>query len=147
MNQETPNPNSLASLLRELRSETTTLLQQEVTLAKTELSEKLSAMGRNAAQLAVGGFVAYAGAIVLLFGLGDLIGVLLVHAGVEPSLATWIPRVAVGLIVILIGWSMLAKAKKALSSETLVPEQTVQSLRENKEWAQAKLHHSHEPSV
>jgi hypothetical protein len=147
MNQENHNPNSLVSLLRELRSETTTLLQQEVALAKTELNEKLSHMGTQAAQLAAGSFVAYAGALVLLFGLADLIGVLLLHAGVEESLAAWIPRVAVGLIVALIGWSMLAKAKKALASEKLVPERTVESLRENKEWAQSKLHHSHEPST
>lgn len=147
MNTEPSNPHSLGSLLRELRSETTTLLQQEVALAKTELGEKLSSMGRNAAQLAVGGFVAYAGAIILLFGLGDLIGVLLLKAGVDETLAAWIPRVAVGLVVALIGASMLMKAKKALAAESLVPDQTVDSLRENKEWAKTKLRHSHESSV
>ena len=75
MNPESPNPNSIPTLLRDLRDETTTLLRQEVALAKTEMKENVSRMGSHAAQIAIGGFVAYAGIIVLLIGIGHLLGV------------------------------------------------------------------------
>src|SRR4051812_47780781 len=99
MSTETHQPNSIVTLLQTLRDETTTLLRQEVKLAKVELTEKLSHMGRNAAQLATGGLVAYAGAILLLFGLGDLVGFALIRMDVDPNMAQWISRLIVGLIV------------------------------------------------
>ena len=65
MNSES-NPNSIPSLLRDLRDETTTLLRQEVALAKTELKENVSRMGSHAAQIAVGGFVAFVTSMLLV---------------------------------------------------------------------------------
>lgn len=142
MNPESPNPNSIPTLLRDLRDETTTLLRQEVALAKTEMKENVSRMGSHAAQIAVGGFVAYAGIIVLLIGIGHLLGALLIRAGLDAQVAEWLAPSIVGLIVAIIGWMMLAKAKHAMTHDDLAPKQTIDSLRENKEWAQSKLHHT-----
>jgi hypothetical protein len=142
---DTENPHSLGNLLRELRTETMTLLRQEVALAKTELGEKASRAGRNAMQVAVGGLVAYAGLIVLLFGLGSLLAVGLTRVGLNTATATWLAPALIGLTVIGIGWMMLGKAKKALSAHDLVPEETLRSLRENKQWAETKIKHTHEP--
>lgn len=137
-------PGSVKSLLQELRSEGALLVQKEAELAKAELSEKVSALGTHVAKIGVGGAIAYAGLIVALFGLGDLVASLLVNAGVDATAALWIGRLSVGLIVALIGWIMFARAKKAVKSDALVPEQTLRSLRENKQWMQNKLQHSHE---
>jgi hypothetical protein len=138
----TTQANSIPGLLRELRDETTTLLRQEVALAKTELKENVSHITSHAVHIAIGGFVAYAGIIVLLIGIGHLIGALLVRAGVDPNVATWAAPTVVGLVVAIIGWMMLSKAKHALAHDDLAPRQTLESLRENKQWAQSKLHHS-----
>jgi hypothetical protein len=144
MNPEIPSSNqtSIPALLKDLRDETTTLLRQEVALAKAELKENTSKMTGHAVQIAIGGFVAYAGLIVLLIGLGQLLGALLVRAGVDANIATWVAPAAVGLLVAIIGWSMLARAKHALAHDDLLPRRTVDSLRTNKEWAQSKLQHS-----
>lgn len=144
MTSQTQNSPSLTALLQDLRNETSTLLRQEVSLAKAELSEKATRLTSNAVQLAIGGFVAYAGLIVLLFGFGDLLASLFINLGMDADLAAWLAPSLVGLIVALIGVMMLAKAKKALSADKLVPEQTIESLRENKAWAQTKMRHSHE---
>jgi hypothetical protein len=144
MNSENINPNSLPGLLRELRDETTTLLRQEVALAKTELKENASRLTSHAVQIAIGGFVAYAGLIVMLIGLGHLTGTLLTRAGMSEPLAQWVAPAGLGLIVILIGWAMLSRAKSAISHDDLAPRQTIDSLQQNKEWAQHKLQHSHE---
>ncbi len=143
MNEDpTSQSNSIPNLLRDLRDETTTLFRQEMALAKTELKDNASRMGSNIAKLAVGGFVAYAGVIVLLIGLGHLTGVLLVRAGLDVGIATWLAPTAVGLIVALIGWMMFARAKHAMANTDLKPHQTIESLRTSKEWAQSKLHQS-----
>src|ERR1051326_6403189 len=93
MNQDVTQNNSLGSLLHSLRDESTRLLRQEVALAKAEVRENISQIGNHVAQIAIGGFVAYAGVIVLLIGLGHLLGQALVNAGVEQTLAEWLaPR-------------------------------------------------------
>ncbi|HUR60182.1 MAG TPA: phage holin family protein [Opitutaceae bacterium] len=132
-------PNSIPHLLRDLRDETTTLLRQEVALAKTELKANTSRMASHAVHIAVGGFVAYAGIIVLLIGIGHLLGALLVRFGLDRDVATWLAPTLVGLVVAVIGWTMLAKAKAAIAHDDLVPRRTIDSLRSNKEWAQNKL--------
>lgn len=143
MNQpEIPQPNSIPVLLRDLRDETTTLLRQEVALAKTELKENISHMTSHAVHIAIGGFVAYAGVIVLLIGIGHLLGAVLMKAGMDPQLAQWLAPALVGLVVAIIGWVMLSKAKHAIAHDDLAPRQTIDSLRDNKQWAQSKLHHS-----
>jgi hypothetical protein len=142
-NSETPS-NSLPALLRELRDETTTLLRQEVALAKTEIRENVSHLGSHAIQIGLGAFVAYAGLIVLLIGLGQLLGVAFVRAGLAPDLAHWLAPSAVGLVVAFIGWGMLARAKHAIAHDDLVPHRTIESLQTNKHWAQQKLQPSHE---
>lgn len=142
MNSDSTAPNSIPNLLRELRDETTTLFRQEVALAKTELKENASRLGGHALQIAIGGFVAYAGVIVLLIGLGHLVGALLTRAGLDPDLAQWLAPSIVGLAVVVIGWAMLRHAKNAIAHDDLAPRQTIESLKSNKQWAQRKLSHS-----
>lgn len=142
MNEIPPQPNSIASLLRELRDETSTLLRQEVLLAKTELKDNASRMAGHAVRVAIGGFVAYAGAIVLLIGLGHLLGVGLIRAGLDPQVAQWLAPSVVGLTVAIVGWVMLSSAKNALAQDRITPTQTMGSLRDGKEWAQGKLNQS-----
>ena len=117
MNSDTTQPNSIVGLLQTLRDETTTLLRQEVALAKAEVSENISKAGKHAATLATGGFVAYAGVIVLLIGIGHLLAAGLIRAGLDPEISQWLAPSIVGLAVALIGWGMVAKAKRAPAGE------------------------------
>ena len=147
MNSETSHPNSIVGLLQTLRDETTTLLRQEVALAKAELSENISTTGKHAAALAAGGFFAYSGLIVLLIGIGHLLGVGLIRAGLDPEFSQWLAPTLVGLAVALVGWGLVAKAKHAMSANKLVPRETIESLKTTKQWAQAKLQPSNESNT
>lgn len=135
-----PTGSTIGSLLTELREEGTTLIRQEVALAKAELSEKISQAIRNSLGAAVGGAVAYAGAIVLLIGVGLAASQALVSLGVNSQTAQWLGFMLVGAIVALIGWAMLARAKKSLKADALAPHETIESLRESQRWAQDKIH-------
>src|SRR5688500_2873678 len=110
---------SIADLLRELREETVTLAKQEAALAKTETKEKAGKFGRNAAYLVVGGLIAYAGLIFLLFAGMRLLTIGLERAGNSPETALWLSPAIIGLVVILIGAILVMKAKSALSRESL----------------------------
>jgi len=144
MNTDSTQPNSIVGLLHTLRDETVTLLRQELALAKAELAGNISKTGKQAASVAAGGFVVYAGLIVLLIGLGHLLGIGLLRAGVDPDVAQWLAPTAVGLVVAIIGWTMVSKAKRAFTAEKIAPRETIGSMKDNKQWAQAKLQHSHE---
>jgi H+/gluconate symporter-like permease len=143
----TTQSTSIPGLLRELRDDASTLLKQQVTLAKVELKENVSRLGGHVAKIAVGGVVTFVGAIVLLIGLGQLLGVLLEKAGMSEDTAQWLGPVIVGLIVAVVGWMMLAKAKKALAKESIAPRQTIETLKADQQWAQNKLQHSHESTT
>ncbi len=65
MNEES----SIVYLLKKLRDDTTTLVRDEISLAKTEISEKIASTSRNVGYLAVGALVAYAALLLILQGI------------------------------------------------------------------------------
>jgi len=122
------DPRSIGDLFRELAGETTTLLRQEVALAKTETTQKAKAVLGDAAMIVGGGLAALVGAIVLVFGLGYLLGDALDNIGLGLLL--------VGLIVAVVG-GLLAKSGIAKFSEIhFGPERTIETLKEDKQWLQ-----------
>ena len=143
----TAQSNSIPGLLRELRDDAGTLLKQQVTLAKVELKENVSRLGGHVAKIAVGGVITLVGATVLLIGLGQLLGVLLEAAGLSDDTAQWLGPVIIGLVVAVIGWALLSKAKKALAHENIAPRQTIETLKADQQWAQNKLQQSHESTT
>jgi len=130
---------SIGQLLKELRDETTTLLRQEVDLAKTEMSEKASRVGTNLGSLAVGGSVAFLGALALLaaviYGLTSLL-----NQFMSVGVAIWLAPLIVGVALAAIGYSLVQKALATLRQERITPIKTTQTLQENKEWLKARMH-------
>jgi xanthine/uracil permease len=129
---------SIGSLLKELRDETTTLLRQEVELAKTEISEKASRVGSNLGSLAVGGAVAFLGALALLaavvYGLTSLLDQFM-----SLGVAVWLAPLIVGIVLAVIGYNLVQKALQTLRQESVTPRKTTETLQENKEWLRAKV--------
>jgi hypothetical protein len=130
---------SLGTLLRDLRDETSTLLRQEVALAKTEMSEKASLVGRNVAALTAGGAVAFLGAFFLLFAATAGLYVGLVAAGLTHATSGWLAPLLIGAAVTLIGYILVQKAISTLRNTNPVPEQTKQTLQENQQWLEQKV--------
>jgi len=121
---------SVLGLLRDLKSQARVLIRQEIQLAKAEVSEKISNKAKSGTRLVIGGFVAYAGLIVFLLGLGWLIGFGLTKAGLDQFVAQFIGLGVIGLIIAGTGVILLMNALKAFSKESFVPERTVHTLQE-----------------
>lgn len=125
-----PPEKSLGELFADLSRETSTLVRQEVALARVELSEKGSKVGKNVAFLAMGGAIAYAGFLVLLAA------AVIVLANVIPL---WASALVVGLIVAAVGYFLVQKGMTTLREMDLAPRETLESLREDKEWLQRQI--------
>jgi len=123
---------SLFGLFGELRDEIKTLIKQEVELAKTEMSEKVSRLGRSAVGLAIGGFTAYGGVLLLLASIGSLLAFGFESMGLQRTLAECLGFGIIAITAGLIGYAFIAKALRALSGESLAPEKTLHTLRELK---------------
>ena len=117
---------SLGELFSELSQETTTLIRQEVNLAKTEMSQKASRVGKDVGFLAAGGAVAYAGLLAIIAGVIALLGLVI---------PLWLSALLVGVVVAGVGYFLVRKGLDALKQEELAPRETIQSLKEDKEWA------------
>jgi Putative Actinobacterial Holin-X, holin superfamily III len=129
---------SLGQILRDLRDETSQLLRQEVDLAKTEMSEKISNLGSNLGSVATGGAVLFAGALVLLAAL--TLGLIALFSQLmDRDVAMWLAPLLVGGVLAGVGYGMVKKALQALKQEGIAPKRTTQSLKENKEWLTAKM--------
>jgi uncharacterized membrane protein YqjE len=118
---------SLGELFAELSRETSTLVRNEVALAKTELTEKAARVGRDAAMVAMGGALAHAGLLTIVAA----IVLLLASAGLAP----WLAAVIVGLGIAGAGYAIAQKGLTALKHEDVTPRQTVASVKETAQWA------------
>lgn len=121
---------SLGELFGDLARETSTLVRQEVELAKAEMTQKATRVGKDLGFLVAGGAVAYAGFLALVaaiaIGLGQL------------GLPWWLATLLVALLVGGIGGILVMRGLSALKQQNLAPERTIQTLKEDVEWAKAQ---------
>jgi hypothetical protein len=121
---------SLGDLFSELSEESSRLVRQEIALAKAEITDSARRVGKDVGMIAAGGVIAYAGFIVFLGALAILL------AGVMPL---WLSTLLVGVIVIAVGAGLVMKGRADLQRAELAPRQTIETLREDKEWAKEQI--------
>ena len=122
---------SLGDLFRQLADDSATQIRQEVALAKTEMRENVKHAARDASMIAVGGVVAAIGALVLVAFLVMIVG--------KALGAPWAGALVVGLLFVVVGAVIARGAAKHLKHDTLTPEQTIRSLKEDKQWVQSEM--------
>jgi len=129
LNRPTSEP-TLGDLFTSLTSDLTTLVRKEIELARTETMEKVTGVTRNIVMMVAGGLVAYAGLIALIMAAIFLL---------NKSLSLWVSALIVVIVVIIIGAILLSIGRSSLNNMTVVPEKTVESMKENTEWAKEQV--------
>lgn len=124
--QQGKEDRSIGELFADLARDTSTLVRQEVALAKTEISDKISKVGKDVASMAVGGAVAYAGFLAIIAALILLLG---------EVMDTWLAAFIVGGVVVLVGYMLIQRGREALKQEDLAPRRTIETIKEDAEWA------------
>jgi len=128
--QQSRDDRSLGELFAELSRQTSTLIRQEVALAKAEVKEKGKEAGKDIGMMAAGGALAYAGLLALIAA------IIIALANV---IAWWLSALIVGIVVVAIGALMIQRGMSALKESGVAPEQTIETLKEDKEWARKQL--------
>lgn len=125
--EEQRSERSLGELFGDLTRETVTLLRQELTLAKVEVTQKATQTGKDVGFLAIGGAIAYAGFLALLAAVIISLGLL--------GLPWWLAALLVGLVVAGIGYFLIQKGLGEIRKRNLAPQQTLDTIKEDVEWA------------
>lgn len=119
---------TLQQLWSDMTSQTGTLLRQEVELAKMETKEQL-------------GRAAKAGVLFGVAGVSGLLALLLVSFAAAWGLAAVMPEglafLLVGLLYAVVAGVLLGRARKKAAEIDLPPRQTVETLKEDVQWARA----------
>jgi uncharacterized membrane protein len=121
---------STADLLKQLSDQTTTLVKQELDLAKAEMAEKGKQAGKGI------GLFSGAG----LFGLGAFLALTTaIIAVLATAMDVWIAALIVAVVYGIVA-AVLAKSGQSQIKEAApaAPEQTVETLKEDVEWAKTR---------
>ena len=119
---------SIGELFGQLTQDMTLLVRQEIQLARTEMTDKMSRFTTNLVSVLSGGFVAYLGGLALVAAL-----ILAIRDLANISLA--ISALIVGAVLAIVGYVMLQKGMKELKRVDLAPRRTVETLKDDVQWA------------
>jgi hypothetical protein len=122
---------TLGEMFAELSRETRTLVQQELRLAKTELGEKASRMGKGAGLIVGGGLIAYGGLLAMIAAMV----LIMIALGVPP----WAAALVGGVIAAGIGYLLIRSGLAALKPQELTPQKTIDTLKEDAQWLKAQV--------
>jgi len=116
---------SVAELFGDLTIETTTLVRHEVRLATLELSQKAACAAKQALFIAAG---ATLGTVSLLCLIAALV------LGLGTVIPMWVSALVVAVVIGAAAYAMSHNGIATLKAMDPAPKQTVQSIKEGKQW-------------
>lgn len=125
-----PTEPSIGTLFTDLTEDMGKLVRQEIELARIETMQKVNQATRSVILMAAGGFVAYAGFIALLMAAAIGLGQIMPY---------WLATLIVGVVVLIVGAILIGSGRSSLSSMTVMPENTVESIKEDARWAKEQV--------
>jgi uncharacterized membrane protein YqjE len=116
----------IGELVKDLSSQTSTLVRQEIELARAELQQKGKLAGKGAGML--GG-----AAIAAVLALGALTAGLI--ALLDKATATWVAALIVMALWAIVALVLAKAGQKSLQKATPPAPQTVETVKEDIQWA------------
>lgn len=121
---------SLGELLRDLSEQTTRLIQQEIALAKAEMTEKGKQVGAGAGMLSGAGLLG-------IFAFAALTATFI--AALDTGMKFWLAALIVAVVYALIAGVLALIGRNRIKSATPVaPEQAIESSKEDIQWAKTQ---------
>jgi MFS family permease len=120
----------IGDLVKQLAGQTSTLVRQEIDLAKAEMTEKGRVAGKGAGL--IGG-----AAVIGLLAAGALTACLIL--ALNHALPDWLAALIVAVVFGAIAAFLALQGKKRIEQAApAVPEQTVETVKEDVEWAKTR---------
>lgn len=122
---------SVGNLLKQISTDSTHLIRQEIALAKLELRESVSAAGKSAAQLGIALGVAIPGML-------SLVAFLVIALGDLMNGNYWASALIVGVACLALAGVLARRAIANVKGKLGIPE-TTGTLRDDAAWAQREV--------
>ena len=120
----------VGDLVKQLAGQTSMLVRQEIDLAKAEMSEKASVAGKGAGLLG-------AAAVIGLLAAGALTACLIL--ALDEVVPDWLAALIVALVMGAVAAVLALQGRNRVHAATPpVPEQTVETVKEDVEWAKTQ---------
>jgi len=121
---------STGELLKQLSDETSTLVKQEIDLLKAELAEKAKPAGIGAGMFGGAG----------LFGVGAFLALTAFFVALlDGAMPIWAAALVVAAVYAAIAGALALRGRKKVREATPVaPEQTLESVKEDVQWAKTR---------
>jgi hypothetical protein len=117
---------SLGDLFSRLSGDLSALMRDEVQLAKVEMTESVKQAARAGGMLGAAGFAGYMAIVLLSFALAW---------GLTELVPIGVAFLIVGIIWGAVGGVLFAAGRQRLKAAELKPEQTIETMQENVQWA------------
>lgn len=134
----TEDGQTVGRILADLGRDVATLIRQELTLAKCELAEKADEAKGGATKFGAGAGMCLAS--VLTIAAAAVLGLtLLLSNWMQPLAAAAVSAVIVSALFGLAGYLLMKSAGEQLSPDHFKPQRTMDSLKENTQWARKQI--------
>ena len=120
---------STQELFSDMTREAGVLLRKEIELAKIETKAQLSEASKVGVAFTVAGVAGYLALLLLSFAAAW---------GLAAVLPAGVAFLIVGLVYAVVAAVLLAQARKKAAALQLAPQQTIETLREDGQWARAQ---------
>ena len=119
----------LSELISKTSSDLATLFRKEVELAKIEIKDDFRHTAKAGSMFGAAGFAGYLAAVL---------GALAVVFVLDLAMPLWAAFLIVAAMFALAGFLLFRQARARMSEFTLGPEQTIETIKEDIEWAKAR---------
>jgi uncharacterized membrane protein YqjE len=126
----TQNGRSVPEVLQDIVGNIQEIIRSEFRLAKAEVKEEASKAAPPLTMIVVGAAIAF-------YALGFLIFTLVM--GLATVMPTWLAALIVGAVLGLMALVMITTASKRLKQVNKVPERTIETMKENVQWAKNQI--------
>jgi uncharacterized membrane protein YqjE len=126
----TPNGRSVPEVLQDIVGNIEEIIRSEFRLAKAEVKQEASQAAPPLKMIVVGAAIGF-------YALGFLLFTLMM--GLATIVATWLAALIVGAVLGLLALALVTTASKRLKHVNTVPERTIETMKENVQWAKNQI--------
>jgi uncharacterized membrane protein YqjE len=126
----TQNGRSVPEVLQDIVGNIEEIIRSEFRLAKAEVREEASKAAPPLKMIVIGAGIGF-------YALGFLLFTLVM--GLATVVATWLAALIVGAVLGLIALVLITTASKRFKQVNAVPERTIETMKENVQWAKNQI--------
>lgn len=121
---------SIGAILGGLLNDLQGMVRGEIALARAEVKEDVSTIGKGISALAMAAIFGLTGFIFLMLGATYVLNI---------WMRMWIAAAIVGAVLVVIALILGMSGKSKLSASNLKPDQTIDSVKETRAWAKQQI--------